>query len=335
MDLSASAPSHSLTSTPVPPTPPPLPTDLTPFLKAQGRKAPSPVASQGSFALSPHMVFRTPFEEVRLQLGHTPASLPLCQSPHPIPCSSFKSPLPASLLQYNREKEIAQTSHISKPEVLFCTEPEPIKSAPQVPPLHKLNVQDNQTSRIPDIELQVKDPYDELLSIIMNGCTSTDDADFSRLPLADSPSAPITKASQSRFQLKTEDFHQPVGQTTAISPVSESAGIGRLQVQLHPPATTEPLCITWGGQSDTLNEQPGQSQSPPLVERSGYSELFIEEEEDSREDKVEDIGYCNERLSPQVEHGVSCIFSVCIPKGPAREMGETNLNFDFAVVKSL
>lgn len=167
----------------------------------------------------------------------------------------------------------------------------------------------------------MKDPYDELLSIIMNGCTSTDDADFSRLPLVDSPSAPITKASQSRFKMKTEDFHQPAVKTTAISPASDSAGSGRLQVQLHQPATTEPLCVTWRGQSDTLNEQPGQSQSPPLVERSGYTELFIEEEEESREDKVEDIGGCNERLSPQVEHGVSCIFSVCKPEGPCKRDG--------------
>lgn len=312
MDPSASTPAHSLTATSVPPTPPPLPADLTPFLKSQELKTPSPVASQIGFALPPQMVSRTPpFKEGRHSLVRTPAALPFSQSPPPLPHSSFSSPLPASTLQYNSGKGIAQMLHISKPEVLFCTEPEPIKTPTQVPPWHKLNVQVNKSSKIPDIELQVKDPYDELLSMILKGCTSTDDADFSRLSLVDSPSATITNASQSRFKLKTEESHQPAVKPTAVTPVSDSAGSVRLEVQLHKPATMEPLSITWGGQSKTLNAQPVQSQRPPLVERSGYTELFIEEDEETREDKEEDIRGFNERLSPQVEHGVSCIFSVC------------------------
>ncbi|XP_039671960.1 sorbin and SH3 domain-containing protein 1 isoform X7 [Perca fluviatilis] len=302
LDPSASTPACSLSTTPVPPTtpPPPLPTDLTPFLKAQEPNA----VSQRGFAMLPQRFSITPpLKEERLSLGHTPPAVPYSQPPPPppLPHSSFTSALPVSSLRYNSGKGIAQALHIFKPEVLSCTVPEPIKSPKQVPPRHKSNVEVHKSSIIPDVELQVKDPYDELLSMVLDGSTSKDDAYFSRLSLVDSPPATLTDESQSRFTLKVEESHQPAVKPAAVTPASDSAGSVRLEVQFHKPMTMEPLPITWGGRSKTLNEQPVEPQRPPSVTGRGYTELFIEEEDEAREDREEDIKGLNERLSPQAD----------------------------------
>ncbi|XP_035856859.1 uncharacterized protein sorbs2a isoform X14 [Sander lucioperca] len=304
LDPSGSTPACSLSTTPVPPTPPPppLPTDLTPFLKAQEPNAPS----QRGFAMLPQRFPITPpFKEGRHSLGHTPPAVPFSQPPPPppppLPHSSFTSPLPVSSLRYNSGKGIAQALHIFKPEVLSCTVPEPIKSPTQVPPRHKSNVEVHKSSIIPEVELQVKDPYDELLSMVLDGSTSKDDAYFSRLSLVDSPPATLTDESQNRFTLKVEGSHQPAVKPAAVTPASDSAGSVRLEGQFHKPMTMEPLPITWGGHSKTLNEQPVEPQRPPSVTGRGYTELFIEEEDEAREDREEDIKGLNERLSPQAD----------------------------------
>nr|XP_046274326.1 mucin-12-like isoform X6 [Scatophagus argus] len=297
MDTSASTPPHSLTTTPVPPTPPPLPTDLAPFLKAQGPKASSPVPSQRGFSVPPQIFSRTPScREERHRLGRDPAAMPFSQPPPPLPHSSLSSPL-----QYNAGKGIAQTFHISKPEVLSCTAPEPVKSPTEVPLRHKLNVQVSKRSKSPDIELQVRDPYDELLFMILDGCTSSGEADFSRLSPVDSPSATLISESQNRFKPKPEISHQPAMKRAEVAPASDLTGSVRSEVQIHRPVMMEPLSIFWGGQSEAKDEQPVESQRPPSVKRSGYTELFIEEEEETREDKEEDINGYNERLSPQAD----------------------------------
>ncbi|XP_074485675.1 uncharacterized protein LOC141764374 [Sebastes fasciatus] len=297
LEPSASTPAHSLTTTPVPPTPPPLPTDLAPLLREP--ISPSPAPSQRGFALPPQRFPITPPG----RLGHTPAVLPFSQPPPPppppppLPHSSFTPPLPDSSLRYNIGKGIAQSLHISKPEILSCTVPEPIKSPTEVSLRHKSNVEVNKSSKIPDVKLQVKDPYDELLSMILDGSTSTCDSDFSRLPPVDS------NESRSRFKLKAEESHQPAVKPPEVPPANDSAVSARLEVQFHKPVTMEPLSVSWGGQSKTLNEQPVEPQRPPSVKGRGYTELFIEEEDEAIEDTVEDVKGFNERLSPQA--GVS------------------------------
>lgn len=301
LDPSASTPSRSPTTTPAPPIPPPLPTHLTPFLKAQGLKAPSPVQSQRSVALQPPIVSKTLFEKRGYTFCHTSAALPVSQSPPPLPHSLFSSPM-----QYSSSKGIAKTIYISRPKVLVCTEPEPIKTPTQVPPWHQSNVQVNKSSKIPDIELRVKDPYDNLLSMVLEGRTSTDDADSSRLSLVDSPSSTPDTASQSRFKISAEESHRPAVKCTAVTKaLSDPTGCVQSEVQFPKPTAVEPLSIPWGGQSKTLNGQYMESQRPTSV---GFTELFIEEEEETREDKEETIRGFTERPSPQVEHGVSCIF---------------------------
>lgn len=244
------------------------------------------------------------FEKQGYTLGHTSAALPVSQSPPSLPHSLFSSPM-----QYSSSKGIAKTIYISKPEVLLCTEPEPIKTPTQVPPWHHSNVQVNKISEIPDIELRVKDPYDNLLSMVLEGRTSTDDADSSRLSLVDSPSSTPVTASQSRFKISAEESHRPAVKPTAVTKaLSDPTGCVQSEVQFHKPTAVEPLSVPWGGQSKTLNGQYIESQRPPSVGRSGFTELFIEEEEETREDKEETIRGFIERPSPQVEHGVSCIF---------------------------
>ncbi|XP_040892367.1 sorbin and SH3 domain-containing protein 1-like [Toxotes jaculatrix] len=335
MDTSPSTPSHSFATTPVPPTPPPLPVELAPFRKAQEPKTPSPSPSpaptQRGFTVPPQTFSRTPtFKEGRLSLGHTPAVLPFSQppplpspplpsSPPPLPAlhSSLTSPLPESSLGYNSSRgftETAQTLHIAKPEVLSRTTPEPIKSHTQVPQQHKVTAPVNKSSKTPDIKLQVKDPYDELLSMILDGSTSTDDVVFSRLSLLDSPPATLTSESQSRFKLKAESSHQPAAKPRAVTPASEPAGSVRLEVQFHKPVTMEPLFVTWGGQPKTLNDdEPVESQRPPSVKGRGYTELFIEEEDEALEERAEDFRVLNERLSPQADVSPSTLTRLSHP----------------------
>lgn len=165
-------------------------------------------------------------------------------------------------------------------------------------------MQVTKSSKTPDIELHVKDPYDELLSMILDGSSSTDDDDV--LPTVYSPPAVPMDKFQSRFKLKAEESHQPAVKLPAIQPASESAGGVQLEVQFHKPVSMEPLSIMWGGPSKTLNEELVEYQRPPSVKGKEFTELFIEEEDEAREDKEEDV--FNERLGPQVEHGVSLIY---------------------------
>lgn len=194
---------------------------------------------------------------------------------------------------------------------MFCTEPEPVKSPTQFPSGDKLNIKVNESNKVPDNDLQVKDPYDELLSMILKGYIDTGDTDFCRLSPVDTPSFMLNGESRSSFNLKTENSYQPSVKPTETSPARDSSGSVHLEVHSCKPVTVEPLSITWGGQSKPMTEQPVKSQRPPLVKRSGYIELFIEEEEECRGDKEKDVRGFNERVSPQVEHGVSCIFSIC------------------------
>ena len=144
--------------------------------------------------------------------------------------------------------------------------------------------------------------------MILDDCTSTDD--FSRLSPVEFPPAKPTNESKCRFKLKSEESHQPAVKPTESSAASDLAGGVRLEMLFHKPVTMEPLSITWEGLSAALSEPPIESQRPPSVKGRGFTELFIEEEEETREDKEEDIKGLNERLSPQVEHGVSCILSL-------------------------
>nr|XP_020470004.1 sorbin and SH3 domain-containing protein 2 isoform X2 [Monopterus albus] len=291
MDPSASALVRPLTTSPVPPTPPPLPSELASFLKAQDTKASSPVPNQRGYTLPTQTLSRTPpLKEGRLSLGHTPVVLPFSQTPPspppPIPYFSVTSP----------STDSSQMTHTAKPDILPCTVQEQIKSPRQISQQGKSAV-------------QVKDPYDELLNMIQD-----DSTDSSRLFPVDSPPATLTSESQSRFKLKAEESRQPAGKPRVVSPASKSAGSVRLEAQLHKPVMMEPLSVIWGGQSQTLNiEESFELQRPPSVKGKGFTELFIEEEDETLEDKEKDVALLKERLSLQADVSPSTLKQISHP----------------------
>ncbi|KAM9769106.1 sorbin and SH3 domain-containing protein 1 isoform 13-T17 [Menidia menidia] len=293
MEPPMSAEVLSLTATPVPPTPPPLPTDLTPFLTTQELRASSPAQSPKSFPLSR----QSPLTERGAGLNLTSAVLSFSQPtppPPPLPPpsshSSFTSSLPDSSLQCSsgRGLPVSETDQLacnSKPEILTQL-PQPPESIPCL----------SQSRKSPDIELYVRDPYDDLLSMILDGSSRTDDALVLRGPSLDSPGAKPIDETQSRlFQT-----HQPAAKPPAVPAAGDSTGSTRLAVQVHKPVTMKPLPILWGEQSLSVNEQPVTAPKPPTVEGKGYTELFIEEEDEAVPDK-EDVRVLDERLSPQAE----------------------------------
>ncbi|XP_072240917.1 uncharacterized protein [Leuresthes tenuis] len=323
MEPSPSTPAQSLTTTPVPPTPPPLPTDLASFLMAQEPRAISPVQSQKAFTLSR----QSPLTERGAGLGDPAGVLPFSQPspppPPPLPPpathSSFTSSLPDSSLRYNSGRGL----HISEGAHLVCSSKPEIPT--QLPEQHKSDAHVSQSRKSPVIELHVTDPYDELLSMILDGSGSTDDGDVLRGPSVDSPSAKLMSEYQSGpFQKRDEQSHQAAAKPPAVAAAGDSPGSSWLEVQFHKPVTMKPLPILWREQSIPLSEQPVDAQKPLSVEGKGYTELFIEEEDEAVMDKEEDVRVLNERLSPQaevspstmIEFPDSCLVSPSTPPPP-------------------
>ncbi|XP_068606769.1 sorbin and SH3 domain-containing protein 1-like [Brachionichthys hirsutus] len=237
MDPSESTPAPSLMlPTPVPPTPPP-----------------SPVPSHRGVALPPQTVSRThPNRHFGPQFQPPPSPL----HPHP----SFTSPLFNSGLRSGSDQGKAQTSHLSKPNILSCTVPESTAPPTQLPLCHRLNMQVNKFS---NIELHVRDPDDELFP------TSRDE----------SPATFLNGESL-----------EPAGKSAEVAPDGNPAGGVQLAARFHKPVMMAPLSITWGENSKT---QVVGSPSPASVKGRGFTELFIEEDEEG------DISSLNKRRGPQ------------------------------------
>lgn len=234
----------SLTLDPSTPTldPPTLPSGFTPFTKA-----PSSSSSPADLSMQPQELFRIPhFKQGQQSLAHSPHIYP------PLPFLKGSCPPPDLSLQ-SSAKGTAQTRHISKPELMFCTEPEPVKSPTPPRPPHSLK----------NSHLRKTDPYDELLSVILQACTGQDEAVVSERP---------------------QSISNPKRGPPHPHPVSP--------VETDPPPT----------QNEPVVKFPVKR--PPVVKRSCYTELFIEEEEESVREKEEEVLGCRERAPPQVEHGV-------------------------------
>uniref|UniRef100_A0A3B4G517 Osteoclast-stimulating factor 1 n=1 Tax=Pundamilia nyererei TaxID=303518 RepID=A0A3B4G517_9CICH len=336
VEPSASTQARSLTNTPLPPTPPPLPSDLASLLKAQEPKALSSAQPQKSFTLSSLATTackefsRTPtFKDANLSLGHTTAVSPISPPtpPPPDPHFSLTSPLPDSSFQYNCGRGLHITEEdsnlgITTPEVLS----ERIKSATPPAQEHKSTVRVNKSRETPDTKLQVKDPYDELLCMFLDGSSSTDDGDVLRSSPVDSSAAKLTKTSQSRlFPLKAEESHQSDVKPPAVTPASNSTGSFQLAVQLHKPVTMEPLCVSWGEQSKNVNGQRFDSHRPPSVQAKEYTELFIEEDDEARSEKEQDVRVLNQMHSPQAEVSPSTQFAHNGPSSPSTPPPVTSL----------
>lgn len=149
----------------------------------------------------------------------------------------------------------------------------------------------------------MEDPYDELLSMILDGPISAEDGDALRLSPLELPPTTLKSDSQSRVRLEAE-FHLPAVEPPTVAPANEWASSVHLEVEFHKPVTMEPLCITWEGQSKMVTKQPKESHRLTTVKGEGYPELFIQEEEEAREEEEESSRNLNERLTAQVEHAV-------------------------------
>lgn len=181
---------------------------------------------------------------------------------------------------------------------MFCTSPEPIKSPTLIPRLYQSNEPNDKRTRAADIELQVQDPYDELLSLVLEETIGTGAADSLR----------FSPFESQRVQSKAESGQvtgKPPPVAPAVSKATGGAGSVQLEVQFHKPVMMEPLAPTWGAQAKS--DAPVKSQEPPSVKGTVFTELFIEEEDEAldEEEEEEKIRSLSERLSVQVEHGVS------------------------------
>lgn len=232
LDPSTPPPTHCLTPTPAPPTPPPLPSDFTAFLKAPSPSSPHRNLTQP--------VSRTPLlhqgRQSLAQSSQTSAPLPYLLRSSPSPDSSFRQ----------RAKVLAQTRHISKPKLMFCTEVGPVTPPPAPRPQRSLNRQAE--PRTSDPGPLATDPSDELLATILNGCPGNGQAGV----------------AEPRQRISDPNPEQPPRPTAGA-------------VRSHPPARAEPLCGFTAAQSERLVE----CRRSPAEGRSSFTELFIEEEEDA------------------------------------------------------
>uniref|UniRef100_A0A3Q2CXW1 Sorbin and SH3 domain containing 2a n=1 Tax=Cyprinodon variegatus TaxID=28743 RepID=A0A3Q2CXW1_CYPVA len=299
LDPSTPTPTHSLTATPLPPTPPPLPPDLTPLLAAQVSTSVSPAPSQKSSSLSNWATFKAPlFSEKGAALCHTTTVFPQPSPPPPPPlpppaCSSFTSDY---IVTHNGKGvhvfEGNKSTSLTGPGCLTCSKSMTGNSTTQIPEqLESAHEQEN--SKSPDIELHVRDPYDEL-SVVLDDSSSGDDANDSKKTAIDSLCVKLNREAQSRwFQDKVQ--HSPLAADI------DSFSTAQLKVQVHKTLNMKPLSDLTQEQQVSVNEQRVDSQRPPSVEGKIYTELFIKEEDEDMEDKEEKVRELNERLSQQAE----------------------------------
>lgn len=176
---------------------------------------------------------------------------------------------------------MARTCRISKPELMFCRETEPVPPT-ALHPQHSLK----------DSDPPATDPYDELLSTILQGRTGQDETE-------------TAERHQSSSNPKTETPNPPSAYPPETSLARASAGSApsRAHMRANPgsPAEADP--------PQKQKERVVKFQRPSGVKRSSYIELFIEEEEESVREKEEAVLGCRERAPPQVAHGV-CICQV-------------------------
>lgn len=171
-------------------------------------------------------------------------------------------------------------------------------------PEHKAPAHAGERSKTPDIELRVKDPYDELLSIIPADSNPTDEA------FRTSVNSPLTKLSwesPSKQGQQKEASHQAALKTQTVNATDKLTPNAPLEAPVYTPVTVKPSPYLLREQQKTQNKDTGECQRPPPGAAEDCTELFIEEEDEAKMDKEEDTPVLNERLCFQVEHGVSCV----------------------------
>ncbi|XP_054912570.1 sorbin and SH3 domain-containing protein 1 isoform X13 [Poeciliopsis prolifica] len=308
LDPSALTPTPSLTATPLPPTPPPLPANLVPLLTTQEPASTSLAASHKGYSFAHRPSSRSPVSSDRRPgSGHTPSALRLSQPSLPLPpllpppvSSSFTFILPDRLSTHKGKRlKVSESDNalsFTRPQPLTCTK-SVTEKFPSHLPEQQLSAPAHESVRLPDIELHVRDPYDELLSAAPDDF-SADDADISKEPSVEFRCAKLNDESQSRW------FQNNVQQLSPPAATSDSPGAVHLKLQFPEPLSVKPLSVFIEEQPVSENEELVDPHRPPSEQGHIHTELFIEEDEDTA-DKEENIRELNERISPQAE-ALSC-----------------------------
>uniref|UniRef100_A0A8C7P424 Sorbin and SH3 domain containing 2a n=1 Tax=Oncorhynchus mykiss TaxID=8022 RepID=A0A8C7P424_ONCMY len=243
---------------PVSPTPYPIPTSLLPFLEAQERRATPPAPPKRGLTPPPRnassrLAASIPAVKQWLFDLDSPPSVPPF-SPPPPPDFSSPSPVLDSFLGYLEDRGL-RDSEQNEPLSLagrggfFCAEPEPADTPADLLPWYRPSAQpvslELETEPL-SLQQQVEDPYDQLLSMILDQPMYDKDGGEVLRPAVEPPHVALTNESQSRVSLETE-FHRPV--------------------------TAQPMSITQDSQSKRVNRRTAGSQRPMT--------LYIEEEEEA------------------------------------------------------
>ncbi|KAM9530677.1 sorbin and SH3 domain-containing protein 2 isoform 9-T12 [Salvelinus alpinus] len=266
LSLTLSPPSSD---TPVPPTPPPFPPSLLPFLEDQERRATPPAPPKRGLTPPPRnassclAASRPAVKQWLFDLDSPPSAPPF--SPPLPPDSSSPTPVPDSFLGYLEERGL-RDSEQNEPLSLagrgrfFCTEPEPGDTPADLLLWYRPSVQPvslELETEPPSLQQQVEDPYDQLLSMILDQPMCDEDGgEILR------PDVALTNKSQSRVRLEAE-FHRPVN--------------------------TQALSITQDSQSKRVNRRTAGSQRPMTLYIEEEEEAIGGEEEEKEEERNIDV----------------------------------------------
>ncbi|XP_064881017.1 uncharacterized protein LOC135574072 [Oncorhynchus nerka] len=281
---------------PPPPIPPyhphrPLPPILLPFLEDQEQRATPPAPPKRGLTPPPRNASsclassRPAVKQWLFDLDSPPSAPPFSPPPPPDASSPSVSPVPDSFLGYIEERGL-RDSEQNKPLSLagrgefFCTEPEPGDTPADLLLWYRPSVQPvslELETEPPPLQQQVEDPYDQLLSMILDQPMCDEDGgEVLR------PAVALTNESQSRVRLESE-FHRPV--------------------------TTQPLSITQDSQSKRVNRWTAGSQRPMTLYIEEEEEAIGGEEEEKEEERNIDVD-CGtvtvhrEGLKTEVAHDV-------------------------------
>ncbi|XP_064860548.1 uncharacterized protein LOC135561945 [Oncorhynchus nerka] len=268
------SPSAPSSDSPVSPTPYPIPTSLLPFLEAQERRATPPAPPKRGLTPPPRnassrLAASIPAVKQWLFDLDSAPSVPPFSPPPPPDSSPSASPVLDSFLGYLKEKGL-RDSEQNEPLSLagrggfFCAEPEPADTPAGLLPWYRPSAQpvslELETEPL-SLQQQVEDPYDQLLSMILDQPMYDKDGREVLRPAVERPHVALTNESQSRVSLETE-FHRPV--------------------------TAKPMSITQDSQSKRVNRRTAGSQRPMTLYIEEGDEAIGGEEEDDEEEEEEE-----------------------------------------------
>ncbi|XP_055765602.1 sorbin and SH3 domain-containing protein 2-like isoform X1 [Salvelinus fontinalis] len=279
-------------NSPVPPTPYPIPPSRLPFLEAQEQRASPPAPPKRGLTPPPRnassrLAASIPaVKQWLFDLDSPPSAPPFSPPPPPDSSSPSASPVPDTFLGCLKERGL-RDSEENKPLSLagrggfFCAEPEPADTHADLLPWYRSSAQPvslELETEPPSLQEQVEDPYDQLLSMILDQPMCDEDGGEVLRPAVEPPHVALTNKSQSRVRLETE-FHRPV--------------------------TTQPMSITQDSQSKRVNRRTAGSQRPmTLYIEEGEEAIGGEEEEEEEEEDCGTITVHREGLKTKVAHEV-------------------------------